>query len=60
MTLTEFLTKHCTACGGNWAAMIMSGIRSAFPERYAQMEDREYDWKELCQITVECGVIWDE
>lgn len=58
MTSREFL-NNCTACGGNWAAMIMSGIRKCFPEQYAKMEDRQYDTLELLAITVDCGVDWE-
>jgi hypothetical protein len=46
---SEFM-KKCTACGGNWAAMVMSGIRDVFPEMYATMPDRDYDFIELCQM----------
>ena len=33
MTLKEFLT-HCTACGGNWGGMFLSGINDIWPEVY--------------------------
>lgn len=58
MDYKEFLHHHCQACGGNWAAMLMSGIRECFPETYAKMEDREYDFEELIKISKECGVNW--
>lgn len=32
-TFTEFLNE-CTACGGNWGAMLLSGIQRLFPEVY--------------------------
>lgn len=59
MTGTEFL-NNCTACGGNWSAMIMSGIKKCFPEYYDRMEDKSYSFDELYSITVECGVNWNE
>ena len=31
MTFKEFL-NHCTACGGNWGGMFLSGIRELWPE----------------------------
>ena len=31
MTFREFLT-YCTACGGNWGGMLLSGIRELWPE----------------------------
>ena len=33
MTIKEFL-KECTACGGNWVAMLISGIEKVFPEEH--------------------------
>ena len=33
MTKKEFL-NNCTACGGNWVAMLLSGIERVFPENY--------------------------
>ena len=60
MSETEFL-NNCNACGGNWSAMIMSGIRKCFPEQYESMDDKkEYDLFELMQIAADCGVNWEE
>lgn len=59
MTGTEFLNK-CNAHGGNWAAMIMSGIKACFPEYYDKLEDKTYTFDELYEITHECGVNWNE
>lgn len=36
MTQKEFL-NHCTACGGNWVAMLLSGIEEVFPNDYKQV-----------------------
>lgn len=49
MTFTEFLT-YCIACGGNWTAMIMSGIKAVAPEVYEAMPDRSYSFDEVCFI----------
>ena len=59
MTFTEFL-NNCIAGGGNWAAMLMSGIKKVFPDKYAEMEDRQYTFEELLNIISECGVKVDE
>ena len=60
MSGKEFLS-NCTAAGGNWSAMIMSGIRKCFPEQYDNMpSDKEYDFFELMQIAADCGVDWDK
>lgn len=32
-TFTKFL-KYCTACGGNWGGMILTGIRDLYPRVY--------------------------
>lgn len=55
MSLSEFLT-HAHACGGNWACMIMSGIRNLakvnedFKKLYNEMPDKEYDFIEIIDI----------
>ena len=60
MSGTEFL-DNCIACGGNWSAMLMSGIRTCFPEQYNKMQnDKSYDLFELMQICEDCGVNWEE
>lgn len=33
MTFDEFL-KNCTACGGNWVAMLLTGVKVTFPGEY--------------------------
>lgn len=37
MTLEEFMT-HCTECGGNWGAMLLTGIKAVFPEYHDEVE----------------------
>jgi hypothetical protein len=60
MSGKEFL-DNCTAHGGNWSSMIMSGIRKCFPEQYNSMpDDKEYDFFELMQIAADCGVVWED
>lgn len=34
----DFLT-HCTACGGNWGAMLLTGIKELYPEVYDAIPD---------------------
>ena len=31
MTMTEFL-EQCTACGGNWGGMLLSGVKHLWPQ----------------------------
>ena len=60
MSGTEFL-ENCNAWGGNWSAMIISGIRKCFPEQYNNMSnDKQYELFELMQIAADCGVNWDD
>ena len=49
MTFDEFL-GHCTACGGNWTAMLMTGIKEVAPQVYEKLPDRDFDFNELCFI----------
>ena len=38
MSMEEFLL-NCTACGGNWGAMLLTGIKRVFPEYYTEVEE---------------------
>lgn len=38
MTQEEFL-QQCTSCGGNWGAMLLTGIKAVFPEYYEAVRD---------------------
>lgn len=38
MSMKEFLS-NCTACGGNWGAMLLTGIKCVFPEQYTEVEE---------------------
>ena len=46
MKMQDFL-KHCTACGGNWTRMLMSGIKALFPEYWEAMPDKSYEFEEI-------------
>ena len=37
MTLKEFL-NHCTACGGDWVSMLLSGIEECYPNEYVRLK----------------------
>lgn len=49
MTFDEFLGQ-CTACGGNWTQMILTGIERVAPDLYKQMPDISYTFGEACFI----------
>ena len=38
MTIDDFL-KHCTACGGDWGRMLLTGIYKLYPEVYNAIPD---------------------
>ena len=39
MTLKEFLS-HCTACGGDWCSMLLSGIKECYPNDYDRLKSK--------------------
>ena len=38
MTQSDFL-DHCYACGGDWGAMLLTGIKALYPEVYDAIPD---------------------
>lgn len=58
MNAKEFLNKHCMACGGNWTAMLLSGIKSAFPSVWESLDEKkEYTFSEVAHILeTKCNV----
>lgn len=51
MTTDEFLS-HCTACGGNWGAMLLTGIKVLYPTVYDAIPDDmgHFAWRCLCEV----------
>lgn len=49
MTMDEFL-KHCTACGGNWGGMLLTGINDLYPAVYEAIPDNmgHFAWLAIC------------
>jgi len=56
MKLDEFVQEHCTACGGNWTRMLMTGIKEKFPDTWDTMEDRTYELSEIIEILKRLGI----
>ena len=56
-TFKEFLT-HCTACGGNWGGMLLSGIRELYPTVWEVIPDDMgiMAWAGICNTLILCGV----
>lgn len=48
MTMKEFLS-HCTACGGNWTAMIGTGIRELFPDEWNNLPDT-FEFEDVMEV----------
>ena len=56
-TFKNFLT-HCTACGGNWCGMLLTGIRKLYPDVWDAIPDDMglYAFYDICAVLVLCGV----
>ena len=57
MTVDEFLT-HCTACGGNWGGMLLTGIKEMFPEVWDAIPEQMgcFAWQCICTTLYLLGV----
>lgn len=53
----EFL-DHCTACGGNWAGMLLTGIRKLYPTVWDAIPDNmgTNPFACICYVLILCGV----
>lgn len=54
---SDFL-KYCTACGGNWGGMFLSGVRALYPEVWDTIpEDMGvFAWSCICSVLILLGV----
>lgn len=69
MTFSEFLS-NCTACGGNWGAMLLTGIKRVFPDNYEEVEKKYnsmdfsqggvYPFMFLCEWLTAHGIVFRE
>lgn len=61
MTFKEFLT-HCYSCGGDWGAMLLSGVHVLYPEIWdAIPEDMGWNpFNTICALLVLLGVDFSE
>lgn len=57
MTMKDFLS-HCTACGGNWGGMFLTGIKELWPEVWEAIPDNMgmFAWSCLCNTLILLGV----
>lgn len=56
-TCKDFLS-HCTACGGNWGGMLLTGIKELWPNVYEAIPDDmgPFAFTCLCKVLNLCGV----
>lgn len=61
MSFEEFLS-HCTACGGNWGGMLLTGIKKLFPHVWEAIPDNMgcFAWEGICTTLSLCGVKCNE
>ena len=57
MSMKDFLS-HCTACGGDWGAMLLTGIKALYPDVYDAIPDNmgSLAWACLCTTIRLLGV----
>lgn len=57
MSFKEFL-QFCTACGGNWGGMLLSGLKRIHPTVWEAIPDNmgDYAWPCICYTLLLCGV----
>ena len=49
---------HCTACGGNWGGMLLTGIHALYPAVWNAIPDDMgvFAWACICSVLILCGV----
>ena len=57
MTSKQFI-DNCTACGGNWGGMLLTGIHKLWPDVWETIPDDMgiQAWGCLCSVLMLCGV----
>lgn len=53
----QFL-DHCTACGGDWGGMLLTGIHKLYPAVWDAIPDDMgvFAWACICSVLILCGV----
>lgn len=57
MSTESFLNNYCTACGGNWGGMLLSGIQRLRPDVYDLIPDNMGDNGNIVFICL-CNVLY--
>lgn len=57
-SFSDFISYECAACGGDWGAMLQSGIKSVYPEVWEELPINmgKNAFYGLCQTLILCGV----
>ena len=57
MSMKGFL-ESCTACGGNWGGMLLSGIKRLFPTVWNAIPNDmgAHAWECICYTLMLCGI----
>ena len=55
---TKAWLKFCTACGGNWGGMLLSGVRNLYPKVWDAIPDDMgvFAFASICSVLVLLGV----
>lgn len=58
MTTGDFLNNHCFACGGDWGAMFLTGVKALYPEVYDAIPDNmgHFAWRCICSVIELLGI----
>lgn len=58
LPITEFTRRHCVACGGDWGAMLLSGIRKLYPEVWDAIPNDMgvFAWQCIVSVLILLGV----
>lgn len=58
MTQADFFANHCYACGGDWGAMLLTGIKALYPDVYDAIPDNmgHFAWRCLCSVVALLGI----
>lgn len=57
MDICEFL-DHCTACGGNWGGMLLTGLHKLRPSVWEAIpiDMGDFPFQAICDTLILCGV----
>ena len=62
MTMKDFVSKHCTQCGGNWGGMLLTGINNLWPKVYDAIPNDMgiFAFSCICSVCELLGIINEE